>query len=83
MRSQLPATVRTQPVTMCATGAHRRALGRQLRHLADRVQSQAKGDAPRCDILLSSALTRPKLSDSSELIRDTALPRCGTGTGSG
>ena len=54
--------VPTQPVTMCAIGAHRRALGRQLRHLADRVQSQAKGDAPRCDILLSSALTRPKLT---------------------
>ena len=27
---------------MCATGAHRRALGRQFWHLADRIQSQAK-----------------------------------------
>eukprot|EP00964_Phaeocystis_antarctica_P040960 scaffold23436_cov68-Phaeocystis_antarctica.AAC.9 len=35
VRSLLPATVCTQPVTMCATGAHRRALSRQLRHLAD------------------------------------------------
>ena len=36
---------------MCATGAHRRALGRQFWHLADRIQSQAKKGVRCADVI--------------------------------